>query len=525
MNDFYRYVVTQFFAAERELQGEEADWSAVSMASDHKHREYGDSKKAFNNALVNATSCFLGTNLYRHLRDLDRYSREWACFYQGPPFSIPHHVTYQSYREQRIIDKVFWSDVLWSDMLDEGNPFFRRRWLVDNTLIDWVAEEYDRRGIHRVKAHLLQLTAHATENGKVSWWERYEDIGYPKRLKTASAGKYLKKVRRAMQWEDVSDDSIQRVAEAMGQELRGPKYSHEIVSGPHISETYDDAYFGSCMHENTATRFYNEQDNVEIIRIIDEDGRLRGRALLWTLDSGHKFMDRVYPSDGGKHIKYITKVAEKNGWAYKTVHSIGGSVHVPEGVGPLEVTVKDVGHYPFMDTLMCSGAPDSLGKVTLSREYGDYIWDYTDDVCPWVDAERYRCDCCEDLMSEDAALYTAYDYFICHYCASDHYVHTDDGYMRHEDVVFCANIDEYVDREHRYVHETVEGDYIYTNRWRSPEPYVMITAGNFDGEYAHEDNVAEVDGEIWYTDDKDYPGRDERVEVYENMLRTQTPIL
>jgi len=148
----------------------------------------------------------------------------------------------------------------------------------------------------------------------------------------------------------------------------------ELVSGNDILYAYDESnYFsdkgtlgGSCMrHEECQGYFemYTEND-VELLVLWGPSKKVMGRALVWKLTNGKKFMDRVYynrDSDLNLFIKY----AEENKFLYKEENNSRANTKIMtpdddylEAVGMnLEVKVyslrysdKDNENFPYMDT-------------------------------------------------------------------------------------------------------------------------------------------------------------------------------
>ena len=108
----------------------------------------------------------------------------------------------------------------------------------------------------------------------------------------------------------------------------------------------------SCMRHSNKKDFlnlYSENKNCEVI-ISDIDGKITSRALLWTLDNGSKFIDRVYSI-----YDYMTNVYEdfaiKNGYGY---HKNGISLILIDGEYKktnISLTISNIPEkFPYMDT-------------------------------------------------------------------------------------------------------------------------------------------------------------------------------
>ena len=140
-----------------------------------------------------------------------------------------------------------------------------------------------------------------------------------------------------------------------------------ILSGTDIKKAYkaENAAGGgqlgnSCMRHDKCQDYLNiyatNPDTCQLVVIKDEDnGIIRGRALLWTLKNGKKFMDRIYTTkDSDMHL--IQNYAKEQGWIYL----VDNNLHHPDGKivhkyddDSIEVQLTNYVHefYPYFDTL------------------------------------------------------------------------------------------------------------------------------------------------------------------------------
>jgi len=131
----------------------------------------------------------------------------------------------------------------------------------------------------------------------------------------------------------------------------------EIVSGNEIRRWYDEKSYindkgqlgNSCMKYNRCSEYFGIYcDNPDVCKLLifkDNNNKLLGRALLWELMDGTKYMDRIYTSKDS-HIKLFNKYADKNGYFYNK--SIKNRLDKQ-----ISVKLKPIKYnkYPFMDTL------------------------------------------------------------------------------------------------------------------------------------------------------------------------------
>lgn len=146
----------------------------------------------------------------------------------------------------------------------------------------------------------------------------------------------------------------------------------ELVEGEDIRKWYDgDRYdytktytlHNSCMRYKKCQKYldiYAKNPKVckmLILKSPDNQKLIIGRALIWTLDNGDIFMDRIYYSYN-EDIKLFKEYAIKNGWCYKTGQDSShytpiewSSGNQRQGFLTVKLDVWDFGYYPYMDTL------------------------------------------------------------------------------------------------------------------------------------------------------------------------------
>ena len=152
---------------------------------------------------------------------------------------------------------------------------------------------------------------------------------------------------------------------------------------------------GSCMADEGKSTFrvYTENPKkVQLLVLIDRDGKIHGRALVWKLKESpcesKYFMDRVYTNADSDVIKF-KNFAEEKGFLYK----LKNNSHVDDNIKFMykgesilgEVKVKldgDFKKYPFIDT-MCF----------LSKKLGDLSNIPTKD-CYFLHSVSGECEMC-----------------------------------------------------------------------------------------------------------------------------------
>lgn len=166
-------------------------------------------------------------------------------------------------------------------------------------------------------------------------------------------------------------------------------YAHEglvidEVKGDDLIPAY--ACTESCMKRSPALQLYAQNPDRVSLLVVSRKEKRFARALKWVLDDGTVFLDRIYPSDGGAHISFLKAHAAKQGWGYKEDQAIDGD-NSDTCPNIMSVTLKDVGAYPYMDTLYLvkpmEGTLLLRSEVTAKEMLDFYELRDTDNYCPW----------------------------------------------------------------------------------------------------------------------------------------------
>ncbi len=164
----------------------------------------------------------------------------------------------------------------------------------------------------------------------------------------------------------------------------------EVVSGSDIHYWYDNRkYFerkgtlgSSCMAgaDESWLEIYTEnpdQCQLVIFKSQDDENKIVGRALLWTLTDGKKFMDRIYTINDSD-VNLFKDFAKENGWytKYHNSSTDSGRAIAPDGsTVDLDLTVnldkKNYRYYPYLDTLKYFR--EGSGILSNRKRNGDEI--------------------------------------------------------------------------------------------------------------------------------------------------------
>lgn len=187
----------------------------------------------------------------------------------------------------------------------------------------------------------------------------------------------------------------------------------ELVSGDMIAHWYDyNNYYeqrgtmgSSCMKAVSSSYFNIYTNNPDKCSLLilksDDDQKIKGRALVWNLDSPKvTYVDRIY-TNNDSDVELFKQYAYGKGWYHKPNQSSSNDYGMigKEGSrkeGHLVVNLKnrnegDYDRYPYLDTLKYFNT--SSGKLTTEemRGYGDYIT-LEDTGGSWIEDED--CDHC-----------------------------------------------------------------------------------------------------------------------------------
>jgi hypothetical protein len=142
----------------------------------------------------------------------------------------------------------------------------------------------------------------------------------------------------------------------------------EIVKGNDIAYWYNSENYqstmgklgSSCMStleaaENYLDLYTVNTKNISLLILKNKNNKLVGRALLWNLDDGKIFMDRIYTANDSDDNIFVNYAIEKE-YIYRNTPA-GGFKYFQKGIeidpGTLKVTLDDYDfdNYPYVDTI------------------------------------------------------------------------------------------------------------------------------------------------------------------------------
>jgi hypothetical protein len=168
----------------------------------------------------------------------------------------------------------------------------------------------------------------------------------------------------------------------------------------------------SCMRYDYCQKYfdiYTENEDVcSLLVLKDSNNKVKGRALLWVLDDGELYMDRIYIANDSDKYLFDEWAEEKNYRTYLNDHK-SKSVDVEE---------NSYDYYPYMDTFIlfdtnngvlrsnsdsdCIKLQSTTGGYEETGVWSDYAGEHIDeDYAVWIES-------IDDYVHQDDAVYLSY---------------------------------------------------------------------------------------------------------------------
>lgn len=244
---------------------------------------------------------------------------------------------------------------------------------------------------------------------------------------------------------------IERLSNAIKAWQEARANAWEVVRGSCIADVYRHGP-SSCMKGKGNDRYALYTQNPATIGILiyrDPLSRdILARALVWTGDDGHVYVDRAYGSDS--MIVAVANEAKKRCW-YKRAYDDYDLGHTelwnpPDG-GVVEtrlvtvtLTGSDYPEYPYMDTFhVLDEEKDTISNLRIHDDTEDIdnetqLWLRNTDGKP---SNRYVCVFCDETSHTHDDVRSTEDGWSCHACHQDYCCHdcnttrgVEDGYCR-----------------------------------------------------------------------------------------------
>jgi hypothetical protein len=150
----------------------------------------------------------------------------------------------------------------------------------------------------------------------------------------------------------------------------------------------------SCMSHEECSEYLNIYvDNIDVISLLilkNKNEKLVGRALLWKLDDGRMFMDRIYTTNDSDDNIFINYAIEK-GYIYRNTSNqkikyYKDGKEIPKEQMVVTLKYEEYEYYPYIDTLCY------LNENTLSNTKRGYARELRDTEGAWIQDEENNDD-------------------------------------------------------------------------------------------------------------------------------------
>ena len=219
-----------------------------------------------------------------------------------------------------------------------------------------------------VDNHVNYISFAKNDKSKISYLtpERFDSVegnywGSSKRF-IVKPGGLIKKL-----FKDIPEKEVDKFTTLIRNIHNTPKFTFKVVKGEEIRQWYlyekyadqCDSLGNSCMKHPGCQKYLNiyvdNSDIITMLIMLDREGNLLGRSLLWDL-STDKIMDRIYTINDSDYQFQFKKWADENGYLYKREQKWNNTLYFEsKGVSiykeiSLKLTHDDYRYYPYLDT-------------------------------------------------------------------------------------------------------------------------------------------------------------------------------
>lgn len=214
-----------------------------------------------------------------------------------------------------------------------------------------------------------------TDKNKISYLSKdrissLEEDGYSQYEYWESSKRYQAKPGAfvAKIFKNIPPKEVENFSNLFKAESNKVEFKFEVVKGSSIKDYYywesyesDRGSLGiSCMKHESCQKYFDvyveNVENVSMLVMLNSEGNLKGRALLWKIGS-YKIMDRIYTTDDEKLHLHFKKWATENGYLYKSEQNwyntlFFGNMNTDYKEIKLEINLpnKNFRYYPYLDT-------------------------------------------------------------------------------------------------------------------------------------------------------------------------------
>jgi len=156
-----------------------------------------------------------------------------------------------------------------------------------------------------------------------------------------------------------------------------PKYTYTAPTSNQL--------MNSCMNDCLEWIDFYMGCPVKLLVLLNDEGHIFGRALVWEFKPGKYLMDRVYVAFDRDYFKFVD-YAKSNGWLWKSENKSGASISYTNGKTtdwfPIEINLNfDFDEYkdwgvPYLDTFIYAQGKKLTNYIPKSGNY--YVCNATD---------------------------------------------------------------------------------------------------------------------------------------------------
>ena len=204
----------------------------------------------------------------------------------------------------------------------------------------------------------------------------------------------------------------------------------DISSGYKVKKYFDNGnrsnqLLNSCMNDESEFLSFYDDCPVKLLVLLDKEGFIWGRALLWDIGEGKKLMDRIY-TIRDSDILTFRQYARQNGYYFKSVNNSGSKIsYTKDGNSDwfrikikINITVNSANTpYPYLDTLcyaqgsyLMNYEPDGRYFVLTETDGSYEIYDDGELVEDKNDNMVYSNTQHRDISLGDAVMVRGYDF-------------------------------------------------------------------------------------------------------------------
>ena len=303
---------------------------------------------------------------------------------------------YQLKDKERIINILNLGDIDYKDMLTkygDTSDIVANKFILDS---ESIPENQEFEKVGDIRFYNVPLVILKFDDKFILTWEtNVKETPSPffKNRQTIRVGRGIRAILNSLKqtFTDAEIEDFVNKWKAAYDHLQNEFRDFQIVKGDDIGywynyrnyelETSKGTLGSSCMAMKPAHFFEIYTKNSDVCSLVilkSSKDKIRGRALLWKLDDGKMFMDRVYTHFDSDFALFV-KFAKHNGWLRKASQNSASdeALVLPDGKSvdlSLYVTIRNENYqnYPYMDTLKY--LTEYTDSCTLSNDRSDAKW-------------------------------------------------------------------------------------------------------------------------------------------------------